>query len=964
MLSFRNISAKRFAKLLPVVENAGVHWSACVPDSCDYQDVLHHFSRNIKLIAEGLKIDVTLDELDCSSIKEAPILTAKHYIVLSLLLGIIGLNIVCALTDMLFGGKSYVKKSILVDVFSSYRNAKYIFNYYTDDPLNLRCLDGIRFLSMAYVVFGHSFLMMLFAPSVNSLELMEWLLQYSSTIIIGGTVSVDSFFMMAGILVAYYTLDSLTANNGKFNWFMFMLYRFVRLTPSYAVVVLTYATLIQFSGSGPLWRKTVLALQKPCQDFWWSALLNMQNYVNPKAICVTQTWYLTCDFFYYMLSPLLTYPLWKWKILGWFNLFIVYVASVLINFYLAWKNQYGAGMLVANELLHTDYFAYHYIAPHVRSSTYILGIVLGGLLHKTKDIKFKLHPVTVTAGWMWSLSLIAVTILGNHSFQLENHTAGWMWSLSLIAVTILGNHSFQLENHDYNRFEESFYLAMSRSSWTVGLMWIVWACKHGYGGAVNILLSHPIFQVLAKVTYSIYLWHLLMQFLMVGALKMPTYFSDFNMMYRFLGEFALIITFSIFYTILFECPGVRLIKHIKRTSGTVNRGSVYGALLLSSSTLLRYQENPTVISMERNRFAWNTSFPCATICPDAKISEVLLDEYITKSSARNKTKLKEFLMSLAQATYSTFDKVVPYDDISSDDYLSILLQLQFEFSPTVSNSAVNARQYFLQKAITENGICYSFNSQLAVYNSPDYWRENNWKLVDKSPEFFINPLDGEVFANVVNMSTGFLVYLHGPYEVGDIASKSRRSPNGYFLQLYITALTLYSNERVRRLSVAQRKCRFYDESNLKRSPVYSYVLCRMECRASLAQKLCGCIPHFYRRIDGDRICNVSGLHCLAQYKEKLISLRKQCSCYPNCEESNYFLEHVDTRQWFLGSNLQWGLKEYPRMRLKRDVIFGFSDLLVYIGGMAGLFLGCSVLSFIEILYFFTLRLFWYSLGYK
>lgn len=148
-------------------------------------------------------------------------------------------------------------------------------------------------------------------------------------------------------------------------------------------------------------------------------------------------------------------------------------------------------------------------------------------------------------------------------------------------------------------------------------------------------------------------------------------------------------------------------------------GSVYGALLLSSSTLLRYQENPTVISMERNRFAWNTSFPCATICPDAKISEVLLDEYITKSSARNKTKLKEFLMSLAQATYSTFDKVVPYDDISSDDYLSILLQLQFEFSPTVSNSAVNARQYFLQKAITENGICYSFNSQLAVYNSPE-----------------------------------------------------------------------------------------------------------------------------------------------------------------------------------------------------------------------------------------------------
>lgn len=36
---------------------------------------------------------------------------------------------------------------------------------------------------------------------------------------------------------------------------------------------------------------------------------------------------------------------------------------------------------------------------------------------------------------------------------------------------------------------------------------------------------------------------------------------------------------------------------------------------------------------------------------------------------------------------------------------------------------------------------------------------------------------------------------------------------------------------------------------------------------------------------------------------------------------------------------------------------------VYVGGMTGLFLGCSVLSFIEILYFFTVRLFWFTVRY-
>jgi len=35
------------------------------------------------------------------------------------------------------------------------------------------------------------------------------------------------------------------------------------------------------------------------------------------------------------------------------------------------------------------------------------------------------------------------------------------------------------------------------------------------------------------------------------------------------------------------------------------------------------------------------------------------------------------------------------------------------------------------------------------------------------------------------------------------------------------------------------------------------------------------------------------------------------------------------------------------------------SVTVAIGAVAGLFLGCSILSFVEIIYFFTLRLFWF-----
>lgn len=36
---------------------------------------------------------------------------------------------------------------------------------------------------------------------------------------------------------------------------------------------------------------------------------------------------------------------------------------------------------------------------------------------------------------------------------------------------------------------------------------------------------------------------------------------------------------------------------------------ISGIIILGSDTWNRYQTNPTVITMDRNKFSWNTSFP-------------------------------------------------------------------------------------------------------------------------------------------------------------------------------------------------------------------------------------------------------------------------------------------------------------------------------------------------------------------
>lgn len=147
--------------------------------------------------------------------------------------------------------------------------------------------------------------------------------------------------------------------------------------------------------------------------------------------------------------------------------------------------------------------------------------------------------------------------------------------------------------------------------------------------------------------------------------------------------------------------------------------AVYGAFILSSLTLTRYIENPTVISMERDRFEWNTTFPAATICPTIKINEALLDYYVENSIEKNKTQLKQFLITLSQANYYNLDQIVPYEGITEEEYLPLLLDLQFNFKPSVSNSGIDGRKYSLQKIVSEMGICYCFNSKLAIYSSPE-----------------------------------------------------------------------------------------------------------------------------------------------------------------------------------------------------------------------------------------------------
>ena len=77
---------------------------------------------------------------------------------------------------------------------------------------------------------------------------------------------------------------------------------------------------------------------------------------------------------------------------------------------------------------------------------------------------------------------------------------------------------------------------------------------------------------------------------------------------------------------------------------------------------------------------------------------------------------------------------------------------------------------------------------------------------------------------------------------------SAKCPTLFRVTADVVAIPMYATEAVRDLNVNRRKCRFYDESNLKISSSYSVNLCYSQCRVDFAVKKCGCAPFFYEGV--------------------------------------------------------------------------------------------------------------------
>ena len=199
---------------------------------------------------------------------------------------------------------------IFLGQFSALRTLSRIFTLKeTDMNKTFAFINGIRVLSLLWVMFGHVFFYGLFYAS-NLIDVLSWSQNFAFQLINSGVLAVDTFFVLSGFLTAFIFVRQATKEKLSFHFMIvYYLHRYIRLTPTFLLVVLISITLTPYFGTGPFFPSDQGFEPTGCRDhYWWTSILYIANLVKPDDMCLSISWYLHNDMQFHWIAPLALIP--------------------------------------------------------------------------------------------------------------------------------------------------------------------------------------------------------------------------------------------------------------------------------------------------------------------------------------------------------------------------------------------------------------------------------------------------------------------------------------------------------------------------------------------------------------------------------------------------------------------------------------------------------------------------------
>lgn len=429
-------------------------------------------------------------------------------------------------------------KQILI-AFSLITNTRKLLSTSTSSG-NLTAINGMRVISMWWVILGHTFVFNIGLLD-NVLDFVELLKRFSFQGIMNATYSVDTFFFMSGLLVAYTVMKKLR-DGANINWAMFYIHRFWRLTPVYAFAILIWTTLYKHW----IWNGTfAMSMRKtdPCDDYWWTNIIYINNfhpnYGNIDKQCMGWGWYLANDMQFYILSPLFLILLHKMKYVG-HGAMLFFLTGCLTSRMIT-ADYYGMRLPGINTPLNHTHEPWAdssplYNKPYTRIAPYLVGMWLGYLLVINSN-RVRLGKLKLLVGWCVAITIGISIIYGLYGFYKD------------FPVTHLGNKS-----------ESIIYIGCTRFGWSIALAWVIFVCATGNGGPVNTFLSWKVWAPLGRLTYCAYIVHPAVIFYFGTTMEKTLHYTDLVFVQQYISLVVVSYGVAFVLSMTVEAPMLGLEK--------------------------------------------------------------------------------------------------------------------------------------------------------------------------------------------------------------------------------------------------------------------------------------------------------------------------------------------------------------------------------------------------------------------
>lgn len=80
---------------------------------------------------------------------------------------------------------------------------------------------------------------------------------------------------------------------------------------------------------------------------------------------------------------------------------------------------------------------------------------------------------------------------------------------------------------------------------------------------------------------------------------------------------------------------------------------------------------------------------------------------------------------------------------------------------------------------------------------PRYWKDNRWDIIPQNDTITAHPLDGEIYAQIINISCSYDVYFHGSMEVVDISQQRYAFGADNYATVDLLALEILTSENAK-----------------------------------------------------------------------------------------------------------------------------------------------------------------------